>query len=66
MSVTTETVRISEAQPEKPGATSRMMELLELLDTIQGQADSIIGISLHAIGQARQISDKLSTVYRAL
>lgn len=74
------------ATPDKSGATSRMMVLLELLDEIQGQCDSIIAVSLghdsapreaapsaildyqvdFAIGQAREVSEKLATVYRAL
>lgn len=34
------------ATPGKEGATTRMMGLLELLDNIQGQCDSILAVSL--------------------
>lgn len=74
------------AEPERAGVTTRMMDLLEVLDSLQGQADSIIAVLLghdsppreaspvavldyqvdFAIATAREISDKLARVCRAL
>lgn len=32
--------------PQKPGATTRLMELLEVIDNLENQADSIIAVAL--------------------